>query len=57
VVAVTVWNKTAVFGAAIKETLVCKCYASKIYLASFEGRCRGRIEKVNLTDILENEGV
>jgi len=53
----TVWNKPAVFGAAIKETLVFKCYASNIYLASFEGRCWGRNEKVNWADRLENEVV
>jgi hypothetical protein len=53
----TVWNKTAVFGSAIKETVVCKCYTSKIYLASSEGRCWGRNEKVNWADRSENEVV
>jgi hypothetical protein len=45
------------FGAAIKETLVCKYYTSKIYLAGFEGRCWGRNEKVNWADRSENEVV
>ena len=53
----TVWNKTAVFGAAIKETVAWKCYTIKIYLASSEGRCWGRNEKVNWADRSENEVV
>ena len=34
-----VWDIVAVFGAVIKESLVFKCYTSKIYLESFEMWC------------------